>query len=133
MSAGSSPQAFARLGWLDGLRIGLAAELSLLRRPAVLLAALAIIVVPSLYALIYVSSVWDPYGNLSQLPAALVNADQPVQRAGRTVSLGAQLVETLTETHPFDFKIYQSEGTARAAVQEGRAFFALILPPDFTR
>ena len=101
--------------------------------PKVMLAALAIIFVPSLYVLIYVSSVWDPYGNLRQLPAALVNQDVPVTHAGREINLGGQVVATLEKERPFAFVRFDTPEAARAAVQAGKAFFALIIPTDFSR
>jgi putative membrane protein len=117
----------------DYLRTGLAAELALFRMPKVIMAALAIIFVPSLYVLIYVSSVWDPYGNLRQLPAALVNQDVPVTRAGREINLGGQVVATLEKQRPFAFVRFDSPDSARAAVRAGEVFFALLVPADFSR
>jgi putative membrane protein len=110
----------------------LAAEAALFRKPLVVLATLALIFVPSLYVLIYVSSVWDPYGSLSQLPAALVNEDQPVERNGRHVALGEQVAKTLLQEQTFAFRTYPDQASARAAVRDGRAFFALLLPKDFS-
>ena len=116
----------------SALGLGLAGELFLFRRPKVFLAALALVFVPALYVLIYVSSVWDPYGHLSQLPMALVNEDVPVSRFGREVSLGRQIVQTLEQQHPFALVRYESADAARADVRAGRVFFALLIPPDFS-
>lgn len=126
LDSNSSPPAGA-------IRIGLAAELALFRMPKVILAALAIIFVPSLYVLIYVSSVWDPYGNLRQLPAALVNQDVPVTRAGREINLGGEVVATLEKDRPFGFVRFDTPEAARAAVRSGEVFFALMVPADFSR
>lgn len=117
---------------LSPFRAGLAAEAALFRKPLVILATLALIFVPSLYVLIYVSSVWDPYGSLRQLPAALVNKDVPVERNGRHVALGEQVAKTLMQEQTFAFQAYPDEASARTAVRDGRAFFALILPNDFS-
>ncbi|MEO6992837.1 MAG: YhgE/Pip domain-containing protein [Lacunisphaera sp.] len=113
--------------------MGLAAELALFRQPKVIMAALAIIFVPSLYVLIYVSSVWAPYDNLWQLRAALVNEDVPVQHAGREVNLGAEVAATLEKQQPFGFVRYATPEAARQAVRDGEAFFALTIPADFSR
>jgi len=115
------------------LRSGLAAEFALIKKPKVFLAVLALVFVPALYVLIYVSSVWDPYGNLRQLPAALVNQDIPVTRAGRDVSLGGQVVANLEKQKPFAFIRYPTPEAARSAVRSGEVFFALLIPPDFSQ
>ncbi len=115
------------------LRTGLRAEFALLRQRKVILAALAIIFVPSLYVLIYVSSVWDPYGNLHQLPAALVNQDVPVKISGREINLGGDVVATLEKQRPFAFVRFATPEAARAAVRAGDVFFALVVPADFSR
>jgi putative membrane protein len=121
------------LGKPGYFRIGLAAELALFRQPKVIMAALAIIFVPSLYVLIYVSSVWDPYGNLGQLRAALVNEDVPVVHGGREINLGAEIVATLEKDKPFGFVRYAAPAAARQAVRDGEVFFALTIPADFSR
>ncbi len=107
--------------------------MALFRQPKVILAALAIIFVPSLYVLIYVSSVWDPYGNLGRLRAALVNEDVPVLHAGREINLGAEVAATLEKEKPFGFVRYATPAAARRAVRDGEVFFALTIPADFSR
>ena len=102
------------------------------RKPLVVLATVALIFVPSLYVLIYVSSVWDPYGSLRQLPAALINEDQPVERNGRRVAIGEDVSRTLLREQTFAFQTFSDAESARVAVREGRAFFALLLPKDLS-
>jgi putative membrane protein len=134
MASGSLPSAGPGSPPRSGfLRRGLAIEFGLFRQPKVALAALAIICVPSLYVLIYVSSVWDSYGQVRQLPAALVNEDIPAARAGREVKLGADVVAALERDKPFAFVRYPSVDAARRALRDGEVFFALLIPPDFSR
>lgn len=114
------------------LRAGLEAELDLFRHPKVLLAALALVLLPALSVVIYVGSVWDPVGRLDRLPVALINEDEPVQRAGRDVFLGREIVELLEKQRPFGFVLHATAEEARAAVRTGRAHFALLIPPDFS-
>jgi putative membrane protein len=115
------------------LRQGLTAELRLFRHPKVALATLALIFVPSLYVLIYVGSVWDPYGNLSQLPAALVNQDAAILTAGREVNLGRDVVATLEKEKPFRFQPYATPEAAHQALTTGAVAFVLTIPPGFSR
>jgi putative membrane protein len=122
--AGPRPRGWLAKGWKS--------EFALLRRPIVVLAVLAITCVPALYAILYITSVWDPYGRLDRLPAALVDRDRGAVRAGREVRLGEATVQFLVRSHPFAFTRYPTEGAARAAVRDGSAYFAVIFPPDFS-
>lgn len=125
----SSPAAAQPERWLSR---GWRSEVAVLNRPMVILALFAITCVPALYAILYITSVWDPYGRLDRLPAALVDNDRGAIRAGRDVRLGAATVQFLVKSHPFAFTEYSSEEAARAAVRAGDAYFAVIFPPEFS-
>jgi putative membrane protein len=113
-------------------RLGVQAELCLFRRPMVLLSALAIVMVPSLYAVFYISSFWDPYGHLERMPAALVNNDRGATRGGRTVNLGDTVVNRFAQQPPFHFIRKESAEAADDALQRGEVYFELIIPQDFS-
>lgn len=48
------------------------------QHPAVIRILLGILVVPLVYAVTFLASVWNPYGELQHLPMAVVNQDRPV-------------------------------------------------------
>lgn len=123
----SPPTRATRWLWL-----GLQAELALFRRPMFVLSVLAIVLVPSLYAVFYISSLWDPYGHLDRLPAALVNLDRGVIRAGRDINVGNTTIHLLTEHPPFHFVQLPSVEAADEALRSGKVYFALIIPGDFS-
>ena len=52
---------------------------------------LAVGAVPAIYALIYLTSVWDPAGHTGDLPAAIVNEDNGVTYLGRSANVGNEL------------------------------------------
>ena len=114
------------------LWLGLQAELALFRRPMLVLSVVAIVLVPSLYAVFYISSFWDPYSHLDRLPAALVNADRGVTRGGRSVNLGLTVVNTFEQHPPFHFIRLPSAQAADEALRRGEVYFALIIPADFS-
>lgn len=116
-------------GWLW---LGLQAELALFRQPMLVLSVLAIVLVPSLYAVFYISSFWDPYGHLDRLPAALVNADQGTVIGGRSVNLGQSIVDTFQQKPPFHLIYLPSVAAANAALHRGEVYFTLLIPPDFS-
>src|SRR5699024_10723631 len=47
-------------------------------RPLNRLAVIFLLIVPTLYGALYLWSNWDPYGDLDQVPVAVVNEDEPV-------------------------------------------------------
>ena len=109
------------------------AEAGLFRRfPKLSISVLGIVLIPSLYAFIYLSSVWDPYGRSSALPVAIVNLDEGFDYAGQTVNLGRDLAATLEARQTFGFVVSRDEAAAREAVRAGRSAFALIIPSDFS-
>ncbi|CAM3593142.1 YhgE/Pip domain-containing protein [Deinococcus frigens] len=108
------------------------AERSLWRHPMMWLSAAAITVVPMIYVGIYLGSVIDPYGNLSNLPVALVNLDTGTQSRGEVVELGAQVVKDLRDNPKFNYLSYPTEAAAQDAVRRGDAYFSLTLPTNFS-
>ena len=50
---------------------------ALLHNRFLLLIIVAILMIPTIYTTLFLGSMWDPYGNLSKLPIAVVNQDQP--------------------------------------------------------
>lgn len=96
------------------------------------LAIVGVMLVPSLYALMYLSSVWDPYGNAGNLPVAIVNGDHDVDYRGRRVAMGEEIVKKLEAERVFHFQRFGDGEAARAAVRRGEVAFALLIPEDFS-
>lgn len=118
--------------WRRALANGLAAELGLFRQIVFALAVLAVITVPTLYASLYLGSVWDPYGKMQDLPVAVVNNDRGVTYRGIDVHLGDEVLKTLQEKKPFRFTVYPNAAAAKQAVIDSEQYFAVILPEDFS-
>lgn len=102
------------------------------RRPRVAWAALGLAFVPAIYALIYLTSVWDPASRTQSLPAIIVNADRGTEFMGHPVQLGDELVRRLLERPAFGYETLDDEQAARRAVTQGRAQFALLIAADFS-
>lgn len=108
-------------------------ELALFRRfPRLALAALAICLVPAAYALIYLSSVWDPNAKTNELPVGLVNLDQGLHYQGRVSNVGAELTAELMQQGSFGYQKLDDAQAARQAVRLGQLAFAVIIPKDFS-
>jgi len=122
-----------RSGLLHDLRTLTPAERGLWRLPLMWAAAVAILFIPVVYVAVYLGSVWNPYGQLDRLPAALVNLDAGTVYRGKSYDLGADLVKKLRNDPPAKFVAYPSEAAAQRAVRRGEVYFALTLPVDFSR
>jgi putative membrane protein len=110
------------------------AEWGLLRRhPKLRLSVAGILLLPALYALIYLSSVWDPNAHTQALPVALVSEDAGMIYRGIDVNVGRDLLATLEARREFAYRRYPSAAAAREAVRRRDMLFALIVPADFSR
>ena len=61
------------------------------RYPRLLLAAAVVALIPALYVLIYLSSVWDPAAKTGALPVAIVNLDQGLEYRQHAFNVGRDL------------------------------------------
>ena len=102
------------------------------RHPKMLVAVAAVAMLPALYALIYLFSVWDPAGKTQSLNVALVNLDEGVEYRDHVFNVGWQVVTKLRSNGKFGYvDIYDAE-EARHKVRQGQLAFALIIPKDFS-
>ncbi|MFM8638118.1 MAG: YhgE/Pip domain-containing protein [Betaproteobacteria bacterium] len=109
------------------------AELGLLKRfPRLAWVLPAIVVIPALYAFIYLDSVWDPASRTGALPVAIVNLDEGAAVADQRFELGRELVHTLQSRRNFDYQQLHDTALARQGVRSGRYVFALIIPEDLS-
>jgi putative membrane protein len=103
----------------------------LLRSRMTRLALVAVVVLPLLYAGLYLWSFWDPQGNLDRVPVALVVEDRPAEAAGKTLHAGRDLAGELLRRHTFGWH----EVSAREAadgVADGTFYLSLTVPADFS-
>jgi putative membrane protein len=97
------------------------------------IALLALALVPTLYGGLYLYANHDPYGNLDQVPAALVVLDKGgTDPSGKELNAGKEVANELLEQDSFDWHEVSAD-RARDGVREGRYDFALKVPADFTR
>ena len=108
-------------------------EFGMLRKNKLLLIVLiAIILIPSIYAGIFLSSMWDPYGELKKLPVAVVNLDKPVEYNGKTLAIGNAMEETLLNNKTMAFK-KETKKQAETGLQDGTYYMVITIPEDFSQ
>jgi putative membrane protein len=103
------------------------------RHPTLAWSSFGAMLVPSLYALIMLSSIWDPGARTAQLPVALVNQDIGVHYGTQDLNLGDEVLQALRTKGLFGYQDFRSAEDARRAVRDGRVAFAVLLPAEFSR
>lgn len=104
---------------------------STIKNPVVILVVGAIIILPSLYALLNVAACWDIYGNTEHLEFAIANLDEGATYEGVNVTVGDDLVEELKNNTDFSWN-FVSEQELRDGVISGRYAGGIIIPKDFS-
>lgn len=102
------------------------------RYPRMLLASTAVVLIPALYLVIYLASVWDPAGRTGALGVALVNLDRGMRHQGHSFNIGQDIVAALHREARFAYRDMSREDEARRQVRNGQLAFALIIPPEFS-
>jgi putative membrane protein len=95
------------------------------------LALVALMLVPVLYAGLYLWANNDPYGNLKDVPVALVVQDTGATVDGENVEYGEQVQEQLLEDDSVGWIVTDAD-TAAEGVRNGTFDFILTLGPDFS-
>ena len=104
---------------------------SLLRNKLMLIVVIAIIVIPIIYAGLFLKSMWDPYGSVDSLPVAVVNEDKPVEYNGKTLSIGKDMADELKDNDSMAFNIVDSK-TAEDGLANGTYYMVITIPEDFS-
>ena len=69
--------------------------------PIVTIVLIAIIILPSLYALLNIQACWDPYGNTGEVKFAIANLDKGASFEGTNINIGDELVKDLKKNDKF--------------------------------
>lgn len=105
-------------------------RISKLRGLKLLLVGIAVI--PSIYAVIFLSSLWDAYGNVDNLPVAIVNKDRTSEINNKDENLGQDLTNKLIEKKALKFSTVSSKEASKG-LKSGKYYMTLTIPEDFTK
>ena len=92
----------------------------------------AIMIIPMIYACVFLGSMWDPYGKTDQLPVAVVNNDKEVEYNGSTMDVGKQLSDKLAKNDSMDFNIVSST-KAKKGLKDGKYYMVITIPENFSK
>ena len=101
------------------------------KNPIVVLTLLAIIILPSLYALINIQACWDPYDNTGNLEFAVANLDKGATFDGEDINVGDQLEDELKRNDDF-YWTFVSEDELREGVNNGTYYAGIVIPKNFS-
>lgn len=92
---------------------------------------LAIVLIPTIYASVFLGSMWDPYGNASSIPVAIVNQDKEVIYNGVTLNIGNDLVQNLKQNKSMDFRFVDDQ-EANKGLENGSYYMKIMIPTNFS-
>ena len=70
---------------------------ALLKSPKLWITIIGVSLIPALYNLIFLSSMWNPYGNVKHLPVAVVNKDPSASFQNKTLNIGHDMVDNMSK------------------------------------
>ena len=88
--------------------------------------------VPSIYAVTFLSSLWDPYGQVKKLPVAIINKDKSVDYEGKKLAVGDDLEKELRKSKDMEFH-FPSEKEAKTGLKDGKYYTVITIPSDFSK
>ena len=92
----------------------------------------ALILIPSIYTVVFLGSMWDPYGNSGNLPVAVVNKDKAVDYNDKKLDVGNQLVDKLKDNDSLDFHFVNSK-EANKGLKDGDYYMVITIPSNFSK
>ena len=104
---------------------------AIFKKPTFIIVMIGISLIPALYNIIFLSSMWDPYGQLSDLPVAVVNHDKEASYNGNSMSIGKDMVSNLKENKTLDFHFVDEE-EGKKGLEDGDYYMVVTLPSDLS-
>ena len=104
---------------------------AIFKKPTFIIVMIGISLIPALYNIIFLSSMWNPYGQLSELPVAVVNNDKEATYNGNTMAIGKDMVSNLKENKSLDFH-FVNEEEGKKGLEDGDYYMVVTLPSDLS-
>ena len=108
------------------------AEWQHLCKNKILLLSMAVIsFIPIMYSGFFLGSIWDPYGQVKNLPVAFVNQDKGAQLNGQTLNIGQSVEQKLKNNHDLGWEFVNKQ-QADSGVSSGHFYAVVTVPADFS-
>lgn len=105
---------------------------AIFKKPLFIIVMVGVSLIPALYNVIFLRSMWNPYGKVSELPVAVVNKDQHATFNSNTLSVGDDMVKSLRKNDALDFH-FVSEAKAKKGLEKGDYYMIITLPSDLSQ
>ncbi|TGE75835.1 YhgE/Pip domain-containing protein [Weissella confusa] len=93
---------------------------------------IGLLVLPSIYAVVFLSSLWNPYQKVSDLPVVVVNKDKALTVNKQKMAVGKDLASELKKSDAMDFTVL-NEKEANKGVADGKYYMKITIPKDFSK
>ncbi|VGV60644.1 phage protein [Streptococcus pyogenes] len=105
---------------------------TLIKNPKLMITMIGVALVPALYNLSFLGSMWDPYGRVNDLPIAVVNHDKPAKRADKSLTIGNDMVDKMSKSKDLEYH-FVSAKQAQEGLKEGDYYMVITLPEDLSQ
>lgn len=104
---------------------------ALMKSPKLWVTMIGVALIPALYNLSFLGSMWDPYGNVDNLPVAVVNQDKSSTLNNQTLSISDDMVDSMSKNKALDYH-FVSEKKAEEGLENGDYYMVITLPKDLS-
>lgn len=104
---------------------------ALIKSPKLWVTMIGVALIPALYNLSFLGSMWDPYGNVDDLPVAVVNQDKSSTLNNQTLSIGDDMVDSMSKNKALDYH-FVSEKKAEEGLENGDYYMVITLPKNLS-
>ncbi|WP_392486682.1 YhgE/Pip family protein [Haloimpatiens sp. FM7315] len=105
---------------------------NILKNKFIMMAIVAIVIIPIVYSIFYLAAFWDPYGNTVKMPVAVVNLDKGGVNEGKSVNYGNDIVEKLEDNNKAKWS-FVSYNKAEEGMKEKKYYAEFVIPEDFSK
>lgn len=104
---------------------------ALIKSPKLWVTMIGVALVPALYNLSFLGSMWNPYGSLDNLPVAVVNKDKTATLNDKKLTIGDDMVDSMSINKALDYH-FVSQKKADKGLKDGDYYMVITLPEDLS-